>query len=224
MPEDIFGFRRYFFWRKVAVFLMVLLAISLFFVFNTYNRLTECAAGLVQVTTTTVPTTTIFASPYEFKANEVWVDLGEEQVSHGLYQQDPFDWDGKTATAEIDGRDYRVVLNPGSGTGYMYFMIDDGFVSGGRNSVQVEVSYLDNDDGSFSIEYDSFGDLEEDNFRLGCEIIKTGTNTLKVYTCNLTDAEFLNSQAGYDFRLYSEANGEDYIDRVVVRKITTLQI
>ncbi len=87
------------------------------------------------------------------------------------------------------------------GSDYMYFGVDDKFLKGGRNSVQIKVTYWDDNTSTWWIEYDSAG---EDAYKRSASIENTGDGQWKTATFEIEDAGFGDRQRqGMDFRIYN---------------------
>ncbi len=136
---------------------------------------------------------------------EVSVDLGEPNVSNGLTQVDEPVGDGRTAPANIGGNEARVTVTNGSEARYMYFQVDDGFLSGRNAPVSVTIEYFDEgmgDEFSFAVNYDSGGADIPSCFKQAGYVKLTNSGTWKTATIDLPDAYFGGCQHGeMDFRI-----------------------
>jgi len=135
----------------------------------------------------------------------VWIELGEENDEHGLIQFD-FPNDGKTEVVKEGNPKKECRLSPGrlgpdKRSSYIYFQIDDTFLSGGTNEVWIITEYLDSDqEQPIECHYDGVDAAykEADVRELG------GTNEWLFHTWHITDGKFENSQNGNsDFRIRS---------------------
>jgi Beta-galactosidase len=88
-----------------------------------------------------------------------------------------------------------------SGNNYIYFGVDDKFMKGGNNHIQIKVTYLDNNNGQWWIEYDaSRGDF----YKKTSAVANRNDGKWKTVTFVINDATFLNHQNGnMDFRIYN---------------------
>jgi hypothetical protein len=108
--------------------------------------------------------------------------------------------------------------NQAKGSNYMYFDVDDAFIKGGTNSVQIKITYLDNFAGNWWVEYDAANN--ESATKKSTEVINSNTNTWKTITINIIDAGFTNRQnGGMDFRIYN--GGKNDMSVRFVRLIKT---
>jgi len=135
----------------------------------------------------------------------VWIDLGAENDEHGLSQFD-HPGDGKTEVVTVGNPEKECRLSPGrlgsnGRSSYIYFQIDDNFLSGGTNEVWIIMEYLDSDqEQPIECHYDSVDAAykEADVRELG------GTNEWLFHTWHITDGKFENSQnSNSDFRIRS---------------------
>ena len=91
-----------------------------------------------------------------------------------------------------------------NGSNYLYFAVDDNFMKGGTNPVQIKVTYLDDFTGNWWVEYDATG--SEIN-KKSAQITNVNDNKWKTITVNIADAGFNNRQNGnMDFRIYNGGN------------------
>ena len=83
---------------------------------------------------------------------------------------------------------------------YIYFNIDDHFVNGYKGSYMVKITYLDNFNGSWYVQYQSANDI----YKNSQAIINVGDNGWKTISLTINDAVFANGQKqGNDFRIYN---------------------
>ena len=102
-----------------------------------------------------------------------------------------------------------------TGNPYMYFSVDDGYIFGGAQSVELSVIYYDQGNDSWRLEYDSSSGAT----KLAGTVQKTNSGTWKTVVFNLADARFANTQAGgSDFRIYCNNDGDDYIHFIQITK------
>jgi hypothetical protein len=108
-----------------------------------------------------------------------------------------------------------------NGSNYMYFAVDDAFMKGGTNNIQIKITYLDNFAGKWWVEYDAAnGDLAT---KKSVEISNTNNNKWKTITLNIPDAGFSNRQnGGMDFRIYNGGNSDISVRFVRVIKVNSL--
>jgi hypothetical protein len=99
---------------------------------------------------------------------------------------------------------YTTVLG-GDSTGYIYGYIDDSFICGGSNEVDVTIEYYDaaaNVGKTLELAYHAVST----QWKYMPKLIMQGTNTWKTITYNITDARFENGLNGYtDFRIATKA-------------------
>ena len=88
-----------------------------------------------------------------------------------------------------------------TGGDYIYFDVDDQFLKGGNNEVQIKITYLDNFTGSWYIEYEAFS---VEPYKKSLRVNNSNDNKWKTTTFDIADATFSNSQkGGMDFRIYN---------------------
>jgi Secretion system C-terminal sorting domain len=93
-----------------------------------------------------------------------------------------------------------------SGSNYMYFAVDDAFMKGGVNPVQIKITYLDNFVGDWWLEYDA---APNNPFKKSTPITNANDNKWKTVTVYLNDAAFLNRQTqNMDFRIFNGGNSD----------------
>ena len=84
------------------------------------------------------------------------------------------------------------------GSACIYFGVDDRFMKGGRNAVQLKVTYLDQSKGHWWVEYDSEGEA----YKKTTSVKGVGDGKWKTATLVVADATFQNRQRGeMDFRI-----------------------
>ncbi|MEK0313245.1 S-layer homology domain-containing protein [Cohnella sp. 56] len=93
-------------------------------------------------------------------------------------------------------------INPQSWPGFIRVNVDDSYIYGGNNRVEVDVEYFDesSDDGKlgkFTIAYNSI----EATWKEAETVQLTGTNKWMVHKFVLEDAKFANESEGSDFRV-----------------------
>ncbi|MCS6843363.1 MAG: hypothetical protein NZ528_03430 [Caldilineales bacterium] len=100
-----------------------------------------------------------------------------------------------------------------SGNRYMVFSVEDAFLFDNRTvPVTITVTYLDYGGDTWELLYDALG-----NDYKSAGVVRKGTGgTWKQAVFRLTDAQFANGQAGYDFRLDSRGDGNEYVSLVEV--------
>lgn len=105
------------------------------------------------------------------------------------------------------------------GSPYMYFRLDDAFVSGQgiTTAMQITVTYFDKGNDSWYLEYKTSGGADR-----SLAVNKTNTNTWlrAVFTPSdmAPNGLFAN---GNDFRLYSGGDGDEYVHMIQVGKLRT---
>lgn len=110
------------------------------------------AAIGVEVTSTTEQTSIAPLSGPESDA-QVSIDLGTINSEHGIGQFD--EPDGLTSSKSIGGRQVRETAYNGMAARYIYFNVDDGFLFASEVPLAINVTYFDQGDHSFWIDYDS---------------------------------------------------------------------
>lgn len=104
-----------------------------------------------------------------------------------------------------------------SGNNYIYFGVDDRFIKGGNNHIQIKVTYLDNNNSQWWIEYDaSSGDF----YKKTSTVANQNDAKWKTVTFEINDATFLNRQNGnMDFRVYNGGQADLTVRFVRVVKL-----
>jgi hypothetical protein len=150
-------------------------------------------------------------------APSVAVELGKPNRERGIKQVEHED--GRTASAVIAGRPCRESLPGRRGERYIYFQVDDSFKWARVMDLVAEVEYLDDDGGSFTVQYDSRDPSATlDGAYRDCaeRISLAGTRTWKTTRFALHQARFEGLQnAGADFRI---AGPEFHVAKVIVRR------
>ncbi len=135
--------------------------------------------------------------------------------------------DGSPLNATVDGIEcFRTDKNTTATVKniFMYFNVDDTFINGGTNDVEIEVEYYDDAPGKFGIGYDSVSGINGTN-----GITMTGTKKWVKTSFRISDAKFANGLNTVDFRvgLYTskmgaaaETDKDIYIRSVTVRKVS----
>jgi predicted alpha-1,2-mannosidase len=132
-------------------------------------------------------------------------DLGNPDVANGLSVSEQGDGHTTATTAgHLPGR-----TTTGAGSNYMYFNIDNSLVPGGQYDATAYVSYFDQGTGSWSIQYDSYGDVSNNAYRDSARVTNTDTGTWKTATIPLPEAAFGSREnGGSDLRLNIGAGGQ----------------
>jgi len=103
-----------------------------------------------------------------------------------------------------------------SGSDYIYFNVDDQFINGGINNVQVKITYLDNFTGSWQLQYDAASSVTKE-----VDVTNNNDGAWKTITLTLADAKFANRQNnGNDFRIYNGGTNDIQVRFVRVVKLT----
>ncbi|NLE76110.1 MAG: hypothetical protein GX605_05090, partial [Chloroflexi bacterium] len=111
----------------------------------------------------------------------------------------------------------------GSGNPYMYFNVDDRYLYGGQNTVEVSVTYYDSGTDRWELQYDAV----DNAYKSAGVVAKQNSGQWKTKSWVLNDARFANSQTGggahvgSDFRLWSRDDGDDYFHMIDVERIAT---
>jgi hypothetical protein len=84
---------------------------------------------------------------------------------------------------------------------YIYFNIDDRFTAGYRGGLELKVTYLDDSNASWGIEYNA---SDGNAYKKTASITNQNSGKWKTITFTITDAAFANRQQGQmDFRLFN---------------------
>ena len=94
----------------------------------------------------------------------------------------------------------------------LYFDVENAFIAGGTNPVTISVLWYDNGTDTWELQYDATGD----NFKSAGVVQKTDSREWRETTFQLADAEFAGQLNGYDFRLRSRGDGNEYFSFVEV--------
>jgi len=152
---------------------------------------------------------------------EVSADLGAIDVSNGLTHVGHQNGDGRTAPANIGGKEARVTVANGTRGRFVYFAVDSAFLEARRAQVVITVEYFDQGTGSeawFNISYDSPGSDVESYYRNTRNIWLTNSGQWKTASFDLPDAYFGGRQNdGADFRI-STSDRDLFINTVTVTK------
>lgn len=138
----------------------------------------------------------IFTFEYTIKRNDVSIDLGNPIVEDGLTLYTS-NGDGQPVESVIDGV-YSLRTDKENDSIFLYFDVDDTFIKGGSNEVEVEVEYYDDTIGTFGIGYDDEG-VGATAGTEGVQLKGSGQWLKAVLT--IPDAEFKNELNGADFRI-----------------------
>ncbi|HYF94690.1 MAG TPA: stalk domain-containing protein [Symbiobacteriaceae bacterium] len=141
-------------------------------------------------------------------AQYVQLSLGQPNLEDGLRLVDGLP-DGLTQPSlELGGR--QSLANQIAPERYFYFDVDDTYISGGKNKVQIAVTYRDMGLTPIYLEYDSYDPLRpqskaDDVTRKRVVLTSRGnTEGLKTQFATLEDARFSGTQAGgADFRVFT---------------------
>jgi hypothetical protein len=84
----------------------------------------------------------------------------------------------------------------------MYLDIDNSLVPGGKYDAKAYISYFDHGTGSWDVQYDSYGAVNNPHYRDSARVTDTDTDTWKTAVIPLPEAEFSGSEnGGSDMRL-----------------------
>lgn len=137
-------------------------------------------------------------------------DLGNPDSPNGVSVVEQ--GDGHTAATTAGGLPGRTTT--GAGSFYMYLNIDNSLVPGGKYDATAYVSYFDHGTGSWDIQYDSYGAVNNPHYRDSVRVTDTNTDTWKTAQIPLPEAEFGGGEnGGSDMRLNIGA-GSQVIGRV----------
>lgn len=105
-----------------------------------------------------------------------------------------------------------------NGSDYIYFGVDDKFMKGGSNNVQIKVTYLDNNKSKWWIEYDASDDK---NYKPSSPVKNINDGKWKTITFKINDAAFLNRQhSNMDFRVFNGGQSDLTVRFVRLIKLT----
>ncbi|QGQ98997.1 S-layer protein [Paenibacillus psychroresistens] len=136
--------------------------------------------------------------------NEVSITLGETPTENGITARAGDNGDG-LQTGSVTGLTYWQT-NKAVGTSYLYMNVDDAFIYDNVDQdIEVAISYYDEGNGSFSLQYDAQG---EDHAFKDAPIFTYGnTHQWKTKVFRLLDGKFANRTGGSDFRINIEGGG-----------------
>jgi hypothetical protein len=169
--------------------------------------------------TATDPTglTSPASAPVSFDASDlppgtavVGAIVGTTNSSYGMSEDETPSpgFDGPTTASDIAGLSART-----STSSNIYFNIDDAIAHAGDYAAKFTVSYYDQGNGSFSVQYD---DGSGDPYRSTASIPLIGSNTWKTATVSAADAYFGGAQhSSAEFRLRN-GGGHVTVHSVVV--------
>lgn len=157
----------------------------------------------------------------------VWVALRETQ-STWYPQRGNFDFWLRQVDSAPGGRttpQWNVTAQPwgrftrrtdaASGNPDMLFAVDDAYLfDNAARPVTVSVVYLDAGRDTWELQYDAVGDPAKS----AGVVTKTNSNQWREAIFSLPDAQFSNQHAGFDFRLRSRGDGDEYVSFVEVVK------
>lgn len=104
-----------------------------------------------------------------------------------------------------------------NGSDYIYFNVDDKFIMGGSNEVQIKVTYLDNNSDEWWIEYDA---ADGNPYRRSSSVGNQDDEKWKTVTFAIDDASFQNRQrTGMDFRIFNGGKNDLTVRSVRVVKM-----
>jgi Beta-galactosidase len=84
---------------------------------------------------------------------------------------------------------------------YIYFNVDDRFLLNKRTDVEIKVTYLDDNNATWELEYDA---LNGNLYKKTSQVFNQNSGKWKTVTFRISDAAFANRQNGnMDFRIYN---------------------
>ena len=97
---------------------------------------------------------------------------------------------------------------------YFYFRVSKGIAQSGDTNLTIKFKYWDSGTDKIGLHYNQSGG---NNYK-AIDLTKTNTNTWKVASFNITDADFKGAQNNYsDFRIYNGSDGSsEYVSEVEV--------
>ncbi|WP_051950901.1 Ig-like domain-containing protein [Actinacidiphila yeochonensis] len=137
--------------------------------------------------------------------------LGADNHAYGMSEDETpsSGFDGPTTASVVAGRSARTSTNSN-----IYFDVDDSVAHAGDYAATFTVSYYDQGNGSFAVQYDDGG---SDPYKQAGTISLTGTNTWKTATVSASDVYFGGQQhSAADFRLRN-GNGQITVHSVAVK-------
>jgi len=119
---------------------------------------------------------------------------GYTQPTHQVYSQSQFvKWNG--FSYEAIRTDHQNQSN------YIYFNVDDRFLKNQSTDVEIKVTYLDENNATWGIEYDA---LNGNPYKKTSQVVNQNSGKWKTTTFRISDAAFGNRQNGnMDFRIYN---------------------
>ncbi|BBC27212.1 hypothetical protein [Pseudanabaena sp. ABRG5-3] len=118
---------------------------------------------------------------------------GYTKPTHQIYSKSQFDkWNGFSYEA--------IRTDHQNQSDYIYFNVDDQFLRNKKTDIEIKVTYLDDNDAKWGIEYDAFGNV----YKKTAQIVNQNSGNWKTITFKISDAAFTNRQNGnMDFRIYN---------------------
>jgi len=155
--------------------------------------------------------------------NDANVKLGNDVINNGLT---PFAGDSPDApvTGEIEGKGYWKSNRQASEGGHLYFYMNvaDSYLYNNEDyDVWVTVEYLDRDNGTISLQYDS----KTEAFKNATSLKYGNSGQWRKGIFKLSDAMFTNRTNGADFRIgiegdsIADSNPDMYIASVSIKKV-----
>lgn len=160
--------------------------------------------------------------------DEASVKLGNDIVNNGVTPRAGDSIDAPT-TGEIEGKGYWKSNRQTSEGAHLYFYMNvaDSYLYNNNDyDVWVTVEYLDRDNGSISLQYDS----KTEAFKEATSLNYGNSGKWKKGTFKLSDALFTNRTNGADFRIgiagsgIPDNNPDMYISSVSIKKVPRLTI
>lgn len=105
-----------------------------------------------------------------------------------------------------------------NGSDYIYFGVDDKFMKGGSNNVQIKVTYLDNNKSKWWLEYDA---SDGKSYKRSSPVKNINDGKWKTTTFKINDAAFMNRQhSNMDFRVFNGGQSDLTVRFVRLIKLT----
>ncbi|MGE3268926.1 MAG: hypothetical protein AB7P40_09280 [Chloroflexota bacterium] len=149
--------------------------------------------------------TALFHQLSEESARDAWFDLGTSRNAY-LRRLADFPVELGTAVEERGRWGARPFREDTDGTGYFHFAIDQRLGLTDPRPLTVEVEYFDDENGSFTLEYDSLDETapEHGAYKITEDVPFLGTNTWQVHRFYLLDASMRGRQYNGvgDFRIH----------------------
>ncbi len=139
-------------------------------------------------------------SQLPFRNWERW--LTQREVAPDGYTQPTQQVYDRTNFIKWNGFSYEAIrTDHQTQNNYIYFNVDDRFLKNQRADVEIKVTYLDDNNATWEIEYDA---LNGNLYKKTSQVFNQNSGKWKTTTFRISDAAFANRQNGnMDFRIYN---------------------